>query len=117
MIRTDCTVCMCISAQHFRTEASSSPEEPLKESSATSISGENGFGYDPIFYASGIWHAASAELSPETEKRIKPQRKSPSNAMKEQLQEIHIGGVDDMKILIVSDTHGKDENLERVIEN
>ena len=62
--------------------------------------GENGFGYDPIFYLPE-YGCTSAELSMEEKNRWKSSLPYKGRAC--------------MKVLIVSDTHGRDENLEIVI--
>ena len=72
--------------------------------------GENGFGYDPIFYLPDM-SRTTAELSPE-EKNSISHRGRALQAVKEDL-----GGEDEsMRVLVVSDTHGHLENLERALE-
>ena len=61
-------------------------------------SGENGFGYDPIFYLPE-YGCTSAELSMEEKNKISHRGKA-LRAIKDELR---------MKVLIVSDTHGHDE--------
>ena len=60
--------------------------------------GENGFGYDPIFYLPEY----GCRTFHGRKKQDQPSRKSPSPYK----------GRTCMKVLIVSDTHGRDENLE-----
>ena len=72
--------------------------------------GENGFGYDPIFYLPDM-SRTTAELSPE-EKNSISHRGRALQAVKEDLAE----RMKSMRVLVVSDTHGHLENLERALE-
>ncbi len=72
--------------------------------------GDGGFGYDPIFIFRSL-EKTSAELTMEEKNRISHRGKA-LEAMK---QAFKGRGCRKMKILIVSDTHRKDENLKWVI--
>ena len=74
--------------------------------------GENGFGYDPIFYIPEFG-CASAELSPETKNEVSHRGKA-LRTMQEKLEKSGILNI--AKVLIVSDTHRQNANLYRVIE-
>lgn len=74
--------------------------------------GSNGFGYDPIFYVPEFG-CTSAELSPEQKNAVSHRGKA-LNKMKEEL--VKRGALDCRKILIVSDSHRRNDNLFRVIE-
>ena len=101
------------------------------------ITGENGFGYDPIFYLPQFG-CSSAELEPEKknelshrgeglrkmrkvlEKRLESKQKDMTRRKKRQLEE-YSKTKDrkikrNMKIVIVSDTHGSRKNIENVCE-
>ncbi len=75
-------------------------------------SGENGFGYDPIFYVPE-YHCTTAELSADKKNEVSHRGKA-LRAMREKLKENGI--LNSAKILIVSDTHRQSGNLLRVLE-
>ena len=66
--------------------------------------GANGFGYDPIFFLPE-YGCTSAELSMEEKNKISHRGKA-LQAIKEEIT---------MKVLVVSDTHGRDESLEMAV--
>ena len=70
--------------------------------------GQNGFGYDPIFYLPE-YGKYSAELDPEEKNRISHRGKALEEMKKVLRQEL-------MRILIVSDTHRKNENYMKVLQ-
>ena len=74
--------------------------------------GDNGFGYDPIFYVPEFG-CTSAELSPEQKNEVSHRGK----ALSKMKEEFKVRGVlESRKILIVSDSHRRNDNLLRVIE-
>lgn len=82
-----------------------------------SIDGLNGFGYDPIFFLPE-YGKTSAEIS-EEEKNAISHRGKALRAMQETLTQWKNGGVDRnyYKVLVVSDTHGKNNNFYQVLQD
>jgi len=74
--------------------------------------GENGFGYDPIFYIPEF-KCTTAELSPLQKNEISHRGKALSK-MKAEL--ISKGILNRYKVLLVSDSHRQNKNLYRIID-
>lgn len=74
---------------------------------AYEMKGENGFGYDPIFYIPELKKTA-AELSLEEKNKISHRGKALSEMKKILLYR---------KVLVFSDSHGNIDNMVKVIEN
>lgn len=74
--------------------------------------GANGFGYDPIFYLPE-YKCTSAQLAPEKKNEISHRGKALECMKKELMQR---GVLNEMKILIVSDTHRQNSRLYQLID-
>ena len=84
--------------------------EQWRGSSAIRSPGENGFGYDPIFFLPE-YGCTSAELSPEEKNELSHRGEGPAEDARNPGEEEGT-----VKVLIVSDTHKSHRNLERIIE-
>lgn len=81
------------------------------------IEGKNGFGYDPIFYLPE-YGKTSAEIS-EEEKNAISHRGKALRAMQEKLVAImkDSNASDYYKVIVVSDTHGRNNNYYQVLQD
>ncbi len=103
---------VCAIAAAFPDGTILTTEETVEGKIGYAEKGENGFGYDPIFYLPEF-ECTTAELSSALKNKISHRGKALSK-MKAEL--ISTGKLNQFKILIVSDSHRQNKNLYRVIE-
>ena len=102
---------VCAVAAVFPDGTTSVVRETIEGQIGHEIVGANGFGYDPIFYVPEFG-CTTAEMTPEQKNKLSHRGKA-LRAIKI-LLEIERGR--SMKILIVSDTHGRHQALDRALE-